>query len=280
MFFRCSNILCSVLPLESSPEPENLEQSWEAVSLSDQTLPECLRLHRTALPAQVTSLLLLLGCLVLCGRGFRMTSSGVCVCFRQEADGKLYVRYQVIGQNHVAVPTHFFKVSSPAWWWFWWWWWRRWWCRHPASPQVLILEQTDGRGVELRSYVLPNEPIDERVPLERFLVPIETIERASGLLFVPNIMKRTSSLQAVTNRWEIHYPQSSAAEGLQDMWRLMLKQLIQNWSISTWRHSLWCHLCLKMSVNKFIKTVDKCLNFLNLQSEFLFSATKSIKIYN
>lgn len=66
------------------------------------------------------------------------------------------------------------------------------------SPQVLILEQADGRGVELRSYVLPNEPIDEKVPLERFLVPIETIERASGLLFIPNIMKRTSSLQAVT----------------------------------------------------------------------------------
>ncbi|MEQ2313006.1 hypothetical protein AMECASPLE_037161 [Ameca splendens] len=93
---------------------------------------------------------------------------------RQEDDGKLYVRYQVIGRNHVAVPTHFFKV--------------------------LILEQADGKGVELRSYVLPNEPIDEKVPLERFLVPIETIERASGLLFVPNIMKRTSSLQAISNK--------------------------------------------------------------------------------
>ncbi|KAL7392582.1 hypothetical protein ABVT39_026627 [Epinephelus coioides] len=93
---------------------------------------------------------------------------------RQEADGKLYVRYQVLGRNHVAVPTHFFKV--------------------------VILEQMDGRGVELRSYVLPNEPVDEKVPLERFLVPIETIERASGLQFVPNIMKRTSSLQAITAR--------------------------------------------------------------------------------
>ncbi|XP_074484617.1 endonuclease G, mitochondrial isoform X3 [Sebastes fasciatus] len=102
---------------EPSPEPEHLEQSGESVSLSDQTLPERLRLHRTALPAQ-----------------------------------------------------------------------------------VLILEQLDGRGVELRSYVLPNEPIDEQLPLERFLVPIETIERASGLLFVPNIMKRSSSLQAITNR--------------------------------------------------------------------------------
>ncbi|KAM7017897.1 endonuclease G, mitochondrial [Tautogolabrus adspersus] len=93
---------------------------------------------------------------------------------RQEADGKLYVRYQVLGKNHVAVPTHFFKV--------------------------LILEQADGRGVELRSYVLPNEPVDEKIPLERFLVPIETIERASGLLFVPNIMKRTSNLQAIASR--------------------------------------------------------------------------------
>lgn len=63
-------------------------------------------------------------------------------------------------------------------------------------PQVLILEQADGKGVELRSYVLPNEPVDEKVPLDRFLVPIETIERASGLLFVPNIM-RTSGLKAI-----------------------------------------------------------------------------------
>ncbi|XP_037536738.1 endonuclease G, mitochondrial isoform X1 [Nematolebias whitei] len=90
---------------------------------------------------------------------------------RQEGDGKLYVRYQVLGKNHVAVPTHFFKV--------------------------LILEQADGRGVELRSYILPNEAIDDKVPLERFLVPIETIERASGLLFIPNIMRRTTSLQAL-----------------------------------------------------------------------------------
>ncbi|XP_077379165.1 endonuclease G, mitochondrial isoform X2 [Festucalex cinctus] len=83
---------------------------------------------------------------------------------RQEADGKLYVRYQVVGGNHVAVPTHFFKV--------------------------LILERGGGQdGVELRSYVLPNQPVDDKIPLERFLVPIESIERAAGLLFVPNILR-------------------------------------------------------------------------------------------
>lgn len=90
---------------------------------------------------------------------------------RTEADGKAYVKYQVIGKNHVAVPTHFFKV--------------------------LILEAASGQ-IELRSYVMPNAPVDETVPLERFLVPIESIERASGLLFVPNILARAGNLKAIT----------------------------------------------------------------------------------
>uniref|UniRef100_A0A8C3NR11 Endonuclease n=2 Tax=Passeriformes TaxID=9126 RepID=A0A8C3NR11_9PASS len=90
---------------------------------------------------------------------------------RMEADGKMYVKYQVIGKNNVAVPTHFFKV--------------------------LILEKESGE-IELRSYVMPNSPVDDKIPLERFLVPIESIERASGLLFVPNILRRTSNLKAIT----------------------------------------------------------------------------------
>ncbi|NWY17852.1 NUCG Endonuclease, partial [Aphelocoma coerulescens] len=90
---------------------------------------------------------------------------------RMEADGKMYVKYQVIGKNNVAVPTHFFKV--------------------------LILEKESGE-IELRSYVMPNSPVDDKIPLERFLVPIKSIERASGLLFVPNILKRTSNLKAIT----------------------------------------------------------------------------------
>ncbi|XP_028571497.2 endonuclease G, mitochondrial [Podarcis muralis] len=90
---------------------------------------------------------------------------------RMEADGKMYVKYQVIGKSHVAVPTHFFKV--------------------------LILEKSSGE-IELRSYVMPNSPVNDKIPLENFLVPIESIERASGLLFVPNILKRTSKLKAIS----------------------------------------------------------------------------------
>lgn len=100
---------------EPSPEPEHLEQSGETVSLSDQTLPERLRLHWSTVPAQVTFCFFF-----FCGAECGVMSSGLCVClcFRQEADGKLYVRYQVLGRSHVAVPTHFFKVSSPVcrWW--------------------------------------------------------------------------------------------------------------------------------------------------------------------
>ncbi|XP_038637718.1 endonuclease G, mitochondrial [Scyliorhinus canicula] len=90
---------------------------------------------------------------------------------RMEPDGKMYVKYQVIGENNVAVPTHIFKV--------------------------VILEKHSGE-IELQSYVMPNQPIMEKTPLERFLVPIESIERASGLLFVSNILKRTNKLTAIT----------------------------------------------------------------------------------
>ncbi|XP_069775278.1 endonuclease G, mitochondrial isoform X2 [Narcine bancroftii] len=88
----------------------------------------------------------------------------------KELDGKMYVKYQVIGKNNVAVPTHIFKV--------------------------VILEKHSGE-IELRSYVMPNLPVLENIPLERFLVPIESIERASGLLFVSNILKRTNNLKAI-----------------------------------------------------------------------------------
>ncbi|KAM8933871.1 endonuclease G, mitochondrial [Pelodytes ibericus] len=90
---------------------------------------------------------------------------------RMEPDGKMYVKYQVIGKNNVAVPTHFFKV--------------------------VVLEKFSGE-IELRPYVMPNAPVDENIPLDRFLVPIESIERAAGLLFVPNLMKSTNNLKAIT----------------------------------------------------------------------------------
>lgn len=107
---------------------------------------------------------------------------------KKEADGKTYVKYQVIGANSVAVPTHFYKV--------------------------VVGETNDGR-YELESYVMPNQKIDDDTPLNVFQVrgilksicserlytsvlfcvsfpqvPPESVERAAGLLFFDKISRK------------------------------------------------------------------------------------------
>ncbi|XP_034825929.1 endonuclease G, mitochondrial [Maniola hyperantus] len=75
---------------------------------------------------------------------------------RKESDGKFYVRYQVIGANTVAVPTHFYKV--------------------------VVAESSDGK-LDMEAYVMPNQKIPEETPVSSYMVPPETIEKSAGLLF-------------------------------------------------------------------------------------------------
>lgn len=65
------------------------------------------------------------------------------LCFRAESDGKYYVRYQVIGVNHVAVPTHFFKI--------------------------VVMERKDNK-LHMEAYVMPNQKIKDDTPLNVFMV--------------------------------------------------------------------------------------------------------------
>ncbi|KAI8977960.1 hypothetical protein BDB01DRAFT_852790 [Pilobolus umbonatus] len=75
---------------------------------------------------------------------------------RQEADGKFYVKYQVIGNPpNVAVPTHFYKV---------------------------IMTHHQGQYT-VGAFVLPNQPIPDQIPLESFKVPLDAVERGTGLTF-------------------------------------------------------------------------------------------------
>nr|CAI5829494.1 unnamed protein product [Callosobruchus analis] len=85
---------------------------------------------------------------------------------RKESDGKNYVKYEVIGANHVAVPTHFYKV--------------------------IVGETKDGK-LEMEAFVMPNQVIDSSVPLSSFQVPPESIERAAGLLFFDNVARNKFS---------------------------------------------------------------------------------------
>lgn len=77
---------------------------------------------------------------------------------RQYPDGKWRVSYEVIGNPaNIAVPTHFFKV--------------------------IVAEKPAG-DVAVGAFVLPNAEINNNTKLTDFEVPVEAVERASGLEFL------------------------------------------------------------------------------------------------
>ncbi len=65
------------------------------------------------------------------------------------------------------MPTHFFKV---------------------------VLCETKNGAFELFSYVLPNAYCHKDVPLDSYLVPIDSIERASGFLLFDRLLKKRIQL--------------------------------------------------------------------------------------
>ncbi|XP_018021165.1 endonuclease G, mitochondrial-like [Hyalella azteca] len=86
---------------------------------------------------------------------------------RKADDGKLYVKYRVLWDNHVAVPTQFFKV--------------------------VVCESESGE-LSMESFLMPNAAIDDAVPLKTFHVPSEVTERASGLLLFDQLNKKQFKL--------------------------------------------------------------------------------------
>ena len=73
-------------------------------------------------------------------------------------DKKWYTTYEVIGNPpNVAVPTHFYKV--------------------------VLAKRNNEKDIAVGGFVLPNGPINESTKLQSFVVPLENIEKASGLIF-------------------------------------------------------------------------------------------------
>jgi endonuclease G, mitochondrial len=82
---------------------------------------------------------------------------------RRNEEGKWEVKYEVIGSPpNVAVPTHFFKV-------------------------IFAEDGKVGGNVALGAFVLPNAVISNDRPLSDFEVPLEAVERASGLEFASKL---------------------------------------------------------------------------------------------
>ena len=92
---------------------------------------------------------------------------------KDERDGKWRVSYEVIGNPpNVAVPTHFYKIIFGE--------------KTPHSPIG---------AVALGAFVLPNAEIPNQKSLAEFQVPIEAVERASGLTFADKLpVERRSNL--------------------------------------------------------------------------------------
>jgi len=79
--------------------------------------------------------------------------------------GKRYVSYQIIGEDNIAVPTHFFKA-------------------------IFYPLETSNQGVfstENEIYIIPNEDLDEKLPLESFKTSLEDFEKRAGILFPADI---------------------------------------------------------------------------------------------
>ena len=93
----------------------------------------------------------------------RIVSGPLYLPKRDPSDGKWRVSYEVIGNPpNVSVPTHFFKV-------------------------IFAEDGMTGGDVALAAFVLPNADIANDKPLTDFEVPIEAVERASGLEFAQQL---------------------------------------------------------------------------------------------
>lgn len=82
---------------------------------------------------------------------------------KDPVDNKWYVKYEMIGSPpSVAVPTHFYKV-------------------------IFAEDGRAGGNVAIGAFVLPNAPISNDKPITDFEVPVEAVERASGLEFATKL---------------------------------------------------------------------------------------------
>eukprot|EP00297_Palpitomonas_bilix_P012274 CAMPEP_0113879952 /NCGR_PEP_ID=MMETSP0780_2-20120614/7515_1 /TAXON_ID=652834 /ORGANISM="Palpitomonas bilix" /LENGTH=311 /DNA_ID=CAMNT_0000866573 /DNA_START=23 /DNA_END=958 /DNA_ORIENTATION=- /assembly_acc=CAM_ASM_000599 len=96
---------------------------------------------------------------------------------KRESDGKWWVKYQVIGEPpNVAVPTHFFKV---------------------------ILTKHKNNYFAIGAFVLPNAVIDDKAQLENFRVPVEFVEKSSGLTFFRAVNRNNASALCSATKCEL-----------------------------------------------------------------------------
>lgn len=91
--------------------------------------------------------------------------SGPLLLPQTQENGSRTVRYQLIGKDDVAVPTHLYKV-------------------------ILAQKDSSSDSLALGAFVVPNAPIGFDRPLKEFQMSLSALERMSGLSFFPAIERR------------------------------------------------------------------------------------------
>lgn len=87
---------------------------------------------------------------------------------RDETDGKFKVTYEMIGNPpNVAVPTHFFKLIV---------------AENPINDsRDSNIRESNQNKLSVAAFVMPNEPISNETKLTDFEVPVNALERSTGL---------------------------------------------------------------------------------------------------
>lgn len=81
------------------------------------------------------------------------------------------MKYQLIGNPpNVAVPTHFYKIILAT-------------KEDKDSP--------DGKSYALGTFLMPNQRIPHNDPLDNYLVPLDALERTTGLQFFTGLDNKT-----------------------------------------------------------------------------------------
>ncbi|KAI0818803.1 hypothetical protein BC629DRAFT_1588131 [Irpex lacteus] len=99
-------------------------------------------------------------------------------------EGKWRVHYEVIGSPpNTSVPTHFAKVVLTT---------------RPSSPSTPHIPE-----ISTGAFVLPNAEIPDQAPLENFVMPVEAVEKAAGLTFFSDEVKKASKHICKTTKCEV-----------------------------------------------------------------------------
>lgn len=74
-----------------------------------------------------------------------------------------------------------------------------------------------------QSYILPNQPINETTPLHMFQVPVETIEKASGLIFFDKVPRHAiNQIRPTITLSSWRWPVFGEYSGHDGFWVVML----------------------------------------------------------